>query len=384
VVVTGIGMVTPLGVGVEATWRATLAGDNGIGPIRRFDPTGFAVRFAAEVPLEGAGAALKTRLTELALGEALAQARIPGGPRLGVCLGSEAARPPIEWLLDGATPSPADIDALAPDHPTRLAARLAGARGPRSTVSTACTSSSQAIGEAMLRIRRGEVDAMIAGGVDVLSEPLMVVGFAKLGALSSRNDDPSRASRPFDLHRDGFVLGEGAGFLVLEAEEAALARGATVLARLEGYGCSCNAWRITDSPPDGRGAAQAMAEALADGGVSPEDVAYINAHGTSTPQNDLSESTAIRRVFAERPVAVSSTKGQMGHLVAACGAVEAILCVLALRDQVLPPGRNLDTPDPDCGPLDFVRVARPGRYRRVVTNAFGFGGSNGSLLIGQV
>ncbi|MFN7147348.1 MAG: beta-ketoacyl-[acyl-carrier-protein] synthase family protein [Myxococcota bacterium] len=320
---------------------------------------------------------------ELALGEALAQSHVPGGERLGVCLGSEAARPPIEWLGQTSV-DPDEVAALAPDVPTRQAAQMAGARGPRSTVSTACTSSSQAIGEALLRIRRGEVDAMIAGGVDALSEPLMVVGFAKLGALSTRNEDPRRASRPFDAHRDGFVLGEGAGFLVLEAEETARARGATILASVDGWGCSCNAWRITDSPPDGRGAAQAMRAALADAGVRPEDVGYINAHGTSTPQNDLSESRAIRGFFGDIPVPVSSTKGHMGHLVAACGAVEAILCVQALRDGWLPPTNNLEEPDPECALTHIQGSPRRLAGRYALTNAFGFGGSNGSVLLGSV
>lgn len=375
-------MVTPLGTSVVSTWSALLAGGNGVGPIRRFDATGFPVRFAAEAPLPGvAGPRLKAQLVELALGEALRQSGVAGGPRLGVCVGSEAARPPLEWLWTQDVP-PAEVGALAPDVPTRQAAEMAGAEGPRSTVSTACTSSSQAIGEAVLRIRRGEADAMVAGGVDALSEPLMVVGFSKLGALSTRNDDFLRASRPFDRDRDGFVLGEGAGFLILEEEGVARRRGADILATIDGWGCSCNAWRITDSPPDGRGAAQAMEAALADAGVSREDVGYVNAHGTSTPQNDLSESRAIRRVFGDHPVPVSSTKGHMGHLVAACGAVEAILCVLALRDGVLPPSLNLEIPDPDCA-ITLLRgdpVER--RVRRALTNAFGFGGSNGSLLVG--
>lgn len=382
VVVTGIGMVTPLGIGAEATWEALLEGQQGVGAIRRFDPAGFPVRFAAEAPLPGSGAPLKARLVELALGEALAQSGVAGGERLGVCLGSEAARPPIEWL--GQTDvHPDEVAALAPDVPTRQAAAMAGAKGPRSTVSTACTSSSQAIGEALLRIRRGEVDAMVAGGVDALSEPLMVVGFAKLGALSTRNEDPVRASRPFDKDRDGFVLGEGAGFLILEAEETARARNARVLATIDGWGCSCNAWRITDSPPDGRGAAQAMRAAVADAGLRLEDVAYINAHGTSTPQNDLSESRAIRGVFGDLPVPVSSTKGHMGHLVAACGAVEAIVCLQALRDGWLPPTNNLEDPDPDCAITHIRGGPRRLEGRYALTNAFGFGGSNGSVLLGK-
>ncbi len=381
VVVTGIGMVTPLGIGAETTWKALLEGGNGVAPIRRFDPAGFPVRFAAEAPLPGSGASLKAALTELALGEALRMSGVQGGPRLGVCIGSEAARPPLEWLHGGPV-DPAEVTALAPDAPTRQAARMAGAEGPRSTVSTACTSSSQAIGEATLRIRRGEVDAMIAGGVDALSEPLMVVGFAKLGALSTRNDDHLHASRPFDRDRDGFVLGEGAGFLVLEEESIARKRGAPILARIDGWGCSCNAWRITDSPPDGRGAAQAMAAALRDAGLSAEDIGYINAHGTSTPQNDLSESRAIRTVFGPPRVPVSSTKGHTGHLVAACGAVEAIFCVQSLRDGVLPPTRNVENVDPECDVNVLVGDPREARFRYALTNAFGFGGSNGSIVLG--
>ncbi len=379
VVVTGIGMVTPLGVGVEPTWSAVLRGENGVRPITRFDATGFPVRLAAEAPVEGEGAALKAKLTELAAREALAMSGLVGGERVGVCVGSEACRPPWQWLWRKDLPTAEEVEALAPDAPTRQVAALAGALGPRSTVSTACTSSSQALGEAMQRIRRGEVDAMVCGGVDALSEPLMVVGFAKLGALSTRNDDPARASRPFDLHRDGFVLGAGAGFLVLEREAHARARGATVLAVAEGYGCSCNAWRITDSPPDGRGAYDAMRVAIEDAGLSPADIDYVNAHGTSTQQNDVSESMALARLFDRVPT--SSTKGMTGHLVAACGAVEAIFSILALRDGVMPGGRNLDEPDPSC-PVNLVRTATRAPLRHTLTNAFGFGGSNGSLIFG--
>ncbi len=380
VVVTGIGMVTPLGVGVEATWAGVLEARNGVRRIQRFDPTGFPVTFAAEVPIAGEGATLKAALTDLAAREALEMSGVPGGARLGVCVGSEACRPPWGWLWRTDVPSAAELDALAPDAPTRRLVALAGAGGPRSTVSTACTSSSQALGEAMLRIQRGEVDAVLCGGVDALSEPLMVIGFSKLGALSSRNAAPELASRPFDLHRDGFVLGEGAGFLVLERESVALKRGAVILAVMEGYGCSCNAWRITDSPPDGRGAYAAMQLALGEAGLRPDQIGYVNAHGTSTQQNDTSESVALERLLG--PVPVSSTKGMMGHLVAACGAVEAILCVLALRDQVMPGSRNLDEPDPGCR-VNLVRTATSARLDHTLTNAFGFGGSNASIIFGR-
>jgi 3-oxoacyl-[acyl-carrier-protein] synthase II len=382
-----MGMVTPLGLDAATSWAAMLAGRQGVAPIRRFEARDYPVTFAAEVDLPGIGPGLKAAMVGRSLGEALALSdRAPGRPRgmrLGTSVGSEAARPPLGWLWRAEPPSAAEIRSLAPREPTVQAMALADARGPGSTVSTACTSSSQAIGEAMLRIRRGEVDGMIAGGVDALSEPLMVVGFAKLGALSTRNDDPATASRPFDRHRDGFVLGEGAGFLVLEAEEVARQRGAEILAFLDGWGCSCNAWRITDSPPDGRGAADAMRTALADAGLDSSEIDYVNAHGTSTPQNDLGESRAIRAVFGQHDVPVSSSKGHLGHLVAACGAVELIVCIQALRDGVLPPTMNLRDPDPECAVRHVVEITRA-PLRRAITNAFGFGGSNGSLVVSTV
>jgi 3-oxoacyl-[acyl-carrier-protein] synthase II len=222
---------------------------------------------------------------------------------------------------------------------------------------------------------------MVVGGVDVLVGPLMLTGFSLLGALSTRNEDPQAASRPFDLDRDGFVLGEGAGVLVLEREEAARARGATPLVELAGYGCSCNAWRITDSPPDGRGAAAAMAGALEEARIAPEAVGYINAHGTSTGMNDPSEARGIQRVFGEHTsqVWVSSTKSMMGHLVAACGAVEAIITAQVLMEGQIPPTINLDRPDPECD-LRHVTETVSTKVDHAISNAFGFGGSNASLL----
>ena len=308
VVITGLGMITPLGRNVEETWAGLMAAKSAVGPIRRFDASKFPVRFAAQCsdpgPSGGQGAmvaSLKGRLTRAACLEALAQSKLPGGDRVGVCLGSEASRPPLELvaqrLRDEELPAKEEIQRMAPDAPTRWAADIFGARGPLSTVSTACTSSSQAVGEGMLRIRRGEVDAMVVGGVDVLVDPIMVTGFSLLRALSTRNEHPEAASRPFDRDRDGFVLGEGAGIMVLESESSARARGASILGELKGYGCSCNAYRITDSPPDGRGAAQSMNAALQDAGLAPEEIGYINAHGTSTSMNDASESRGIRKLF---------------------------------------------------------------------------------------
>ena len=390
VVVTGIGMITPLGLGVDSTWEGVISGRSGVGPITRFDASSLPVTFAAEAvqpPMQDNDFGdLKLRLALAAAGEALAMSGDVGGERTGVCVGSEIGRPPLEEVAvriqENAEPGADDIVRMDPSTPTRLVADLAGAKGPCSTVSTACTSSSQAVGEGLLRIRRGDVDVMLVGGVDVLVDALMITGFAKLGALSERNEDPTAASRPFDRDRDGFVLGEGAGFLVIEEAEHAKARGATILAELSGFGCSCNAYRITDSPPDGRGAHQAMAAAIVDAGLSPTDIGYINAHGTSTPMNDPSEARGILRTFAE-PVPVSSTKSSMGHLVAACGAVEAILCVQAIRTGTLPPTINLDRPDPDCALDHIPHSPRTATIDHALTNAFGFGGSNGSLVVSR-
>jgi 3-oxoacyl-[acyl-carrier-protein] synthase II len=393
VVITGAGMVTPVGEDAPSTWEALLAGRSGVGRIRRFDASTLPVDFAAEIcwlsgPDQGA---MKLTLVERALAEALAGAgALPyPGERVGVCMGSEAARPDLGVLARRVRtremPDRAEVWRATPRAPTERVAELVGARGPTSTVSTACTSSSQAIGEGVLRIRRGEADAMIVGGVDVLVDPVMVTGFSLLGALSTSGERPEAASRPFDRGRDGFVLGEGAGVLVLEDAELALRRGATPLAEIRGWGCSCNAYRITDSPPDGRGAAQAMSAALLDAGVDPSEVGYINANGTSTQMNDSSETRGIYTALGEAAaeVAVSSTKSMTGHLVAACGAVEAIITALAIREGVLPPTINLESPDPECQLNHVANRARRQQVEHALTNAFGFGGSNGSLLISR-
>jgi 3-oxoacyl-[acyl-carrier-protein] synthase II len=269
----------------------------------------------------------------------------------------------------------------APNLVACLLSMVHDARGPNLTVSTACTSSAQSIGEAMRRVRRGEADVMLAGGTDSLVEAFMLAGFSLLGALSRRNDDHARASRPFDRDRDGFVLGEGAGFLVLEAEEHALARGATPLAELAGFGTSLNAYRITDSPPNGAGAVESMEDALRDARLRPDEVGYINAHGTSTQMNDASESSGIRRVFGDSAPPVSSTKSVMGHLVAACGAVEALACIAAVRRGLLPPTAHYQTPDPEIGIDPVPNEARPAKISVALSNSFGFGGSNGTLVI---
>jgi 3-oxoacyl-[acyl-carrier-protein] synthase II len=258
-----------------------------------------------------------------------------------------------------------------------------GARGPISTISTACTSSSQALGYAVEKIRSGEADIMLTGGAECLMEPMQVAGFILLGALSKRNDEPQRASRPFDAARDGFVLAEGAAMLVVEDAWHAYRRGARIYGEIAGFGCSINAYRITDSPPDGQGPYLAMTAALRDAGMTPEDIDYINAHGTSTVQNDSSETMAIKRSMGEHAyrVPVSSTKSMTGHMVNAAGAIEAIISTMAIREGFIPPTINYENPDPVCD-LDYVpNQGRRARVRAVLSNSFGFGGSNGSILI---
>ncbi len=409
VVVTGMGCVTPLGADVTSTWEGLVTGRNGIGPIRRFPADGFPTTFAAEVgaftqpPISGRYARwrdAKSSFAHAAADEALRQAGLRPGDvdpyRFGVSVGAEVSRPDLPDLVErlhilrtrGVEPAyravdPKDFVVMSAFFPATLLAHVYDARGPNFTTSTACTSSAQSIADALRVLRRGDADVMLAGGSDRLVEELMVMGFGLLGALSTRNDDPTHACRPFDRTRDGFVLGEGAGILVLETEEHAAKRGATPLAELAGYGWSANAWRITDSPPDGRGARASMEAALRDAGLRPEDVDYINAHGTSTPQNDASESAGIRGAFGEQAyrVPVSSTKSMMGHLVAACGAVELIACVKAIETGVLPPTINYEHPDPDCD-LDYVpNQAREADVEVAMSNAFGFGGSNGTLVV---
>jgi 3-oxoacyl-[acyl-carrier-protein] synthase II len=270
--------------------------------------------------------------------------------------------------------------------PNLAAAHIAiqqDARGPNSTLTTACTAGTQAIGEGLRMIQRGDADVVLAGGTDAMVNPVGLLGFSLLGTLSRRNDEPQAASRPFDRDRDGFVIGEGAGILVLERESVARARGAPILAELAGYGATCDAYRITDERPDASGAARAITLCLRDAGAAPGDVAYVNAHGTGTRMNDVTETRALRQAFgphADR-LAISSTKSMIGHLLAAAGAVELIASLIALREEFLPPTINLDTPDPTCD-LDFVPLtARPARIDVALSNSFGFGGQNACLLI---
>jgi len=401
VVVTGMGVVTPIGSTVERMWESLVAGRSGVDLIRRIDVSTFPTRIGAEVrdldpsrlPSDPAVVALLDRKNTfgwVAAEDALADAAWNGDrpARVGVSIGTESRRPDLLDLIASG-----QVYQGAHDHlrysPFVLAATLAAARGlhgPQLTVSTACTSGTQAIGVAYQRIQWGVADAMLAGGTDSLIDPLMITGFSLLGALSTRNDDPQHASRPFDLHRDGFVLGEGAGMLVLEELDHARARGARVYGEILGYASSSNAYRMTDSPPDGQGAYLSMSRAIADAGLTPSQIEYINAHGTSTHQNDKSETAAIKRCFgagASR-VAISSTKSMMGHLVNGGGAVELIVCLLTMRDSIITPTINYETPDPECD-LDYVpNVARRQRVDHALSNSFGFGGVNATVVVGKV
>jgi 3-oxoacyl-[acyl-carrier-protein] synthase II len=400
VVVTGLGAVTPLGIGASAFWQELLAGTSGIRRISRFDPEGFASQIAGEVqhfdPLAYMDRkdVLRTDLfIQYALAAALlavqdADLRMDGEDRdrvgvyVGTGMGGIATLTKGHRVLLDQGPnhgSPYTLPALLPNMAAGWISMRLGARGPNGCVSTACAAGSHAVGDAARLIQHGEADVMIAGGAEALITPLVIEGFTALRALSTRNDEPGRASRPFDKDRDGFVLGEGAGIVVLEERERARARGAAAYAELAGYGRSADAHHPTNPSPDG--AARAMAAALRDAGLRPEDVDYINAHATSTRNGDTAETQSIKRVFGEHAyrLAVSSTKSMTGHLLGAAGGVEAIATVLSVRHGLVPPTINCDAADPDCD-LDYVpNRSRTTAVRAALSNSFAFGGTNAVL-----
>ncbi len=409
VVVTGLGAVTALGVDVEQIWENVLLGRSGVKWIDLFDTRGMPVRIGSEVdisalppPPPGLGHVLSrsARFGLAALESAYRDAKVAPGDgvepeRIGVAIGGSSL-PMIEHLLEFAACDRFDASAvlqMARERPGFLSQRSipflgsvlafgAGAKGPCLTVQTACSSANQALGEAFELIRGGRSDLVVSGGTDSMLSLFCLVGFSLLGALA-RCDEPSKASRPFDATRNGFVLGEGAGVVVLEELEHARRRGATIHAELVGYGASSDAHRLTDVHPQGDGAVRCMTRALASAGVGPADVDYINAHGTSTPQNDRVETLAIKRVFGDhaRRLAISSTKSQLGHLVCAAGGIEFILCVQALKTGIVPPTINLERADPECD-LDYVpREPRRKPLRTVLSNSFGFGGQNGTVVL---
>jgi len=403
VVVTGMGLVTPLGRGADAVFDALAAGRSGIGPVTRFDATGQRSRIAAEVkdfdpsgilaPAEIRSYDRFQQFAIVAAVDAATDAGLGAGPlgdRAGVWLGVgiggiESIERNHEALVEKGPRrvSPYFIPAAIANLGPSLVSMRLGARGPCIATVTACASGAHAIGEALWAIRSGRIDVAIAGGAEAAVTPLTFAGFAAMRALSERNDEPDKASRPFDRGRDGFVIGEGAGILVLESADHAARRGARIRGTLAGYGASADAHHITQPDPDASGMGRAMTAALEDARIEPTDVGYVNAHATSTPLGDRLEAKAIRDVFGSRPPPVSSTKSAVGHLLGAAGAVEAAVTLMALARGVLPPTLNQQDPDPEID-LDVVpNEARPWNGRFAVSNAFGFGGTNASLLFGR-
>jgi 3-oxoacyl-[acyl-carrier-protein] synthase II len=403
VVVTGLGAVTPVGNTAEEFWEAVRQGRSGIGPVTKFDSTGYPTRIAGEVrgfdPMQFVDKKEARRLdpfVQYAIASAVMAVEDSGldlskvdGTRFGVLVGSGIGG--ITTLLEThrvllskgpARVSPFFVPMLIINMASGLISMRFGAKGPNSAIVTACATGNHAIGDAGRIIRDGDADLMIAGGAEAIIVDLTFAGFCAMKAMSTRNDQPEKASRPFDADRDGFVCGEGAGLMVLEALEHARARDARVYAEVIGYGMTGDAHHMTAPDPEGDGAARAMQAALRDAGVEPSAVQYINAHGTSTPYNDKYETLAIKRVFGEHAhrLAVSSTKSMTGHLLGAAGGIEAIATVLALRDGILPPTINYERPDPDCD-LDYVpNQARKQAIDVAMSNAFGFGGTNATLL----
>lgn len=405
VVVTGLGVITPIGNAVQELWSNALAGKSGVSRIDSFDTTNHRVLIGASIkdfdPAEYMEAREARRYDPFiqigyaAAAQAVEQAGLADSndlDRIGVAIGSG---------IGGIRTISAQHEVVISRGPRRvtpffvpssIANMIAGKvsiqygfAGPNIAIVTACTTGTHNIGFGVRTIQYGEADAMVVGGAEWSTSPLTMAGFAAMKALSTRNDEPEKASRPWDKGRDGFVLGDGAGVLVLESYERASARGADILAEVNGFGMSADANHITSPPDDGKGAITSMELALRDAEMNPDQIHYINAHGTSTPQGDVAETKSLKAVFGENTrVAISSTKSMFGHLLGAAGSVEAVISILALRDQVAPPTINLDDPDDECD-LDYVpHEARPMRMDAVLSNSFGFGGTNGTLIFGKV
>lgn len=406
VVVTGLGCVSPVGNNIKDTWSALLAGKSGAAPIKAFDASGHKTKFAAEVKgFDGAAllgpreARKMDRFTQFAIAsalEALEQSALKidesNRDRTGILIGSGIGGvittiEQYEVFRERGPErvSPFLVPMMISDSAAGNLAIRIGARGPNMSVATACASGTNAIGEAAEMIRRGAADAMVAGAAEAAIHPLTMAGMNVMTALSTRNHDPERASRPFDKDRDGFLMGEGAAILILESLEHAQARGAKILCEFTGYGASDDAHHISAPAENGAGAAISMNNALKDSGIIGNEISYINAHGTSTQLNDKSETAAIKTVFGEQAykLAVSSTKSMTGHLLGASGALEAVISALAITDQILPPTINYETPDPNCD-LDYVpNKARQAQVEHVMSNSFGFGGHNATLILSR-
>ena len=403
VVVTGLGMVTPLGTGIEKNWEMVCSGKSGIGPITKFDASQFPAQIAGEVldfKSEDFMDKQQVRRFDIFVHYAVASARMAmedsglkidskNRDRVGCITGSGLGGLTMlehyhKVLLEKGPRriSPFFIPGMIANMAPGQIAIEYGARGPNISIETACAASCHAVGESFKQIREGIADAMITGGSEAVVTPLALGGFCSMRALSTRNDDPEKASRPFDLDRDGFVMGEGAGILILEEMNQALERGAHIYAEVAGYGLSGDAYHVSAPEPDGGGAISCMSMAIKDAGLKPEDVDYINAHGTSTKLNDESENKAVKAVFGEHAykLAISSTKSMTGHLLGGAGGIEAVYTVLTLNHGTMPPTINYETPDPECD-LDYVpNEARKAEVRAALSNSFGFGGTNASLL----
>ena len=404
VVITGVGLITPLGIGVDETWSALCAGKSGVGEITRFNASTYETRIAAEVKgfnAEDFMAKKEAKRMETFIAYAIAATRMAvedsgividerNGSRVGVLTGCglgglnmlEVTANTVDTKGPGRV-SPFFIPMLIGNMAPGMISILFGAKGPNSSVATACAAGSHAVGDAYEIIKYGRADAMITGGVESVVTRTCIAGFGAMKALSTRNDDPLKASRPFDRDRDGFVVGEGSGIMIIEALDHALERGAKIYAEIVGYGMSGDGYHMTSPPPDGEGAARCMTSALENAGLQPHEIGYINAHGTSTPLNDLYETRAIKLAFgdAAKKVAISSTKSMTGHLLGGAGGIETIFTALAIQNGILPPTINLENPDEECD-LDYIpNTARKAEVEYAMSNSFGFGGTNASLIL---
>ena len=406
VVVTGMGAITPIGTGAENFWQALLNGVSGVDRITHFDASNYTTQIAAEVKdfdpeayMERKDAKRMDRFAQFALVASMQALEGAGlkiddtnASRIGVLIGSGIGgistwEEQHRTLLERGPRrvSPFFVPMLISDMAAGMTSILLGAKGPNLAIVTACATATHAIGEAAEIIKRGDADVMIAGGTEAAITPLAVAGFCAARALSTRNDEPQKASRPFDLNRDGFIIGEGAGILVIESLDHALARGARILCEIVGFGMSADAYHITAPAPEGEGAALSMSAAIKDAGIKPEQVDYINAHGTSTEDNDKTETAAVKKVFGDYAykVPISSTKSMTGHLLGAAGGVEAIACICSIRDGIVHPTINYETPDPECD-LDYVpNKSRQMDVRIAMSNSFGFGGHNATIVFAR-
>jgi len=406
VVVTGLGLVSPLGIGVNETWQALCDGKSGVGAITRFDTSNFQTKIAAEVKNFKAEDFLprkEAKRNERFISFAIAAARMAiedsgleiddkNSDRVGVItgcgLGGLGILESTCSTLEKRGPrrvSPFFIPMMIGNMAPGMISIHFGAKGPNASLATACAAGAHAVGDSFKLIAAGDADAMITGGVEAVVNPTCIAGFNSMKALSTRNDEPEKASRPFDRDRDGFVVGEGSGILIIEALEHALERGAKIYAEITGYGMSGDGHHMTAPPPDGNGAVRCMLAALDDAGVEPDAIDYVNAHGASTPLNDLSETLAIKKVFNDHAyqLAISSTKSMTGHLLGGAGGIETVFTALTVHDQLMPPTINYENSDPDCD-LDYVpNVKRHANVGHAMTNSFGFGGTNASLILSK-